>query len=60
MNARTPKPGEVVIPKEHDVVRLSVDYAGVPAGAEGSVVQVFAPDEEEVGAYTVDAKSAQT
>ena len=39
----------ISIPKEHDVVRLKREYAGVPAGAEGTVVQVFSPTEEEVG-----------
>lgn len=37
-----------VIPKEHDVVRLLCDYAGIPKGSEGTVVCVHSPTEEEV------------
>ena len=39
---------DFVIPKEHDVVRLLYDYAGLPKGSEGTVVSVHSPTEEEV------------
>lgn len=38
----------VTIPKEHDVVYLLCDYAGIPKGAKGTVVSVYSPMEEEV------------
>lgn len=38
----------MTIPKEHDVVRLLCDYAGIPKGTEGAVVCVHSPTEEEV------------
>jgi len=45
-----PRPDSaVVIPVEHAVVKLKCEYAGVPAGSEGTVVQVYSPTEEEVG-----------
>jgi hypothetical protein len=35
-------------PKEHDVVRLKTEYAGVPIGTKGVVVSTYSPDEEEI------------
>lgn len=37
-----------VIPREHDVVRLKRDCAGVASGSEGTVVNVYSPTEETV------------
>jgi hypothetical protein len=37
-----------IIPKEHDVVQLKCDYAGIPAGSRGTVVNIYSPTEEEV------------
>ena len=38
----------IIIPKEHDVVKLVCDYAGLPNGSRGTVVNVYSPTEEEV------------
>lgn len=34
--------------KEHDIVRLKCDYAGVASGSEGTVVHTYSSVEEEV------------
>jgi hypothetical protein len=39
---------KIVIPKEHDVVRLLCDYAEISKGTEGTVICVYSPTEEEV------------